>query len=254
MKFSLTITDASPSELSALLAHLGGSTAINIAHAGNTAPAAAAGEDEDNAPANTAAPAVDSTGLPHDERIHSKAKTVTDAGAWRKRKGVADSLVTAVEAELRARGAVPQQPAFAPPPQVTQPVAMPMPPMQPQQMPQPGYPTGPGYPQQPGNVQPGPLAATLPYQPQPPVQQPQQQPAPQPGTVDFNGFMQHLTGKMAQPAPDGSGMLVDAAYLQRVVGEISAAFQTQLTVITDISANPQMIGYAIQLMQRDGKW
>lgn len=50
---------------------------------------------------------VDSAGFPWDERIHSGSKSKKADGTWTYKKG-ASSLVAAVEAELRAKGAGPQ--------------------------------------------------------------------------------------------------------------------------------------------------
>ncbi len=60
---------------------------------------------------------LDDRGLPWDERIHSSNRERTAAGVWRKRRGVDDTTVEAVEAELRA-GA----PAIPPPPPMPMPV------------------------------------------------------------------------------------------------------------------------------------
>lgn len=49
----------------------------------------------------TETPALDADGLPWDERIHSSSKECVKDGTWRKKRGVADSLVKVVEAELR---------------------------------------------------------------------------------------------------------------------------------------------------------
>lgn len=51
--------------------------------------------------AETPPPAVDSTGLPWDARIHSESKATVADGSWRKRRGVDPELVKQVEAELR---------------------------------------------------------------------------------------------------------------------------------------------------------
>lgn len=263
MKFSLTITDASPSELSALLASLGGSTL-------STMPQTTNGDDEtgdDNGPVNVNAPAVDTTGLPWDERIHSGNKEMTDKGVWRKRRGVSDAIKTAVEAELRAKAGSetpmhrepqPMQPAAAPVMQ-PQPAPMPAPVMQ-MPAPQNGYPTGPGYPQQPGNVT---AAAPAPMQqPMQPAAAPvMQMPAPaapqQPGpAMDFPTFMQALSGQMQKRNTDGTP-LIDTDYLARTTSEIATAFGVPLGVITDIVSQPraaEMIVYAVQCMQRDQKW
>lgn len=52
---------------------------------------------------NTTPPAVDGTGLPWDERIHSGGKSIKVDGTWTKKKGATPPVVAAVEAELRAR-------------------------------------------------------------------------------------------------------------------------------------------------------
>lgn len=266
MEFALTITKATPSELSALLLALQGSTSpfaatMQTAAAAHTAATADDGTGDDAGPVNANAPAVDNTGLPWDERIHSGNKETTDKGVWRKRRGVQAALVTQVEAELRAKTAAApqQQPVMQPQPmQQPAPVVMQMPAPQPapvmtMQPPATGYPTGPGYPQQPGNVV---------MQPQPmqmPVQQPVMQPAPQqqPGVaMDFPTFMQALSGQMQKR--DAAGMpLIDTDYLARITSEMGAAFGVPLGVITDMVSQPraaEMIVYAVQCMQRDQKW
>lgn len=52
---------------------------------------------------NTNPPAVDSAGLPWDERIHSGAKSIKKDGTWTYKKGSTPPIVQAVEAELRTR-------------------------------------------------------------------------------------------------------------------------------------------------------
>jgi len=47
------------------------------------------------------APEFDADGLPWDERIHASTKTTTQDGRWKKKRGVDQSLVEEVEAELR---------------------------------------------------------------------------------------------------------------------------------------------------------
>lgn len=62
------------------------------------------------------APAVDSAGMPWDARIHASTKTQNADGRWKKLRGVADSLVLQVEAELRGVTAAPIAPAAVPVP------------------------------------------------------------------------------------------------------------------------------------------
>jgi hypothetical protein len=50
---------------------------------------------------------LDSAGLPWDKRIHSSGRTKLQDGTWRKLKGLDDTLVATVEAELRAVQAIP---------------------------------------------------------------------------------------------------------------------------------------------------
>lgn len=65
---------------------------------------------------NATPPAFDSSGLPWDARIHSGSKSVKASdGTWTKRKGVADTLVASVTAELRARTVGNQTPTLGAP-------------------------------------------------------------------------------------------------------------------------------------------
>lgn len=270
MKFTLTITDASAGDLARLLDTLNGST-VSVQH--HISPAAPQyqqpsgaqmpinpnnGDDDDNAPPAADAPMFDKTGLPWDERIHSGNKARTADGSWRKRRGVQDATVTAIEQELRARASsqyqqpqAPSQPAapqYSPPAnieQVPQTATLPnMPAMQPYQPPAMPSPDLSG---QPPNPQ---------YQPaMPSPEQPQQPQAPsQPGpTMDFHTFMNTLAAQMQKR--DGAGMpLITADYLGRITQEINAATGRQLNAITDAASDPGLIGFAIQLLQRDGRW
>lgn len=47
-------------------------------------------------------PSLDKSGIPWDERIHASSKSLTADGLWRKKRGVEESLIAVVEAELRA--------------------------------------------------------------------------------------------------------------------------------------------------------
>jgi hypothetical protein len=51
---------------------------------------------------------LDKKGLPWDARIHASSKTINADGTWRQKRGVADALVTTVEAELRQVMALPR--------------------------------------------------------------------------------------------------------------------------------------------------
>jgi len=72
-----------------------------------------AGEDK----AQLALP-LDKDGLPWDARIHSSNHQVTMEGVWRRKRGVSETLVATVEAELRGLdvNAAPAAPVAPPPP------------------------------------------------------------------------------------------------------------------------------------------
>ncbi len=52
---------------------------------------------------NTNPPAVDSAGLPWDERIHSGSKSIKKDGTWTYKKNTPPTVIQTVEAELKAR-------------------------------------------------------------------------------------------------------------------------------------------------------
>lgn len=58
---------------------------------------------------------LDADGLPWDARIHASTKTKTQKGVWTKRKGVQDTVVDAVTAELRQHYPAPNGAAALPP-------------------------------------------------------------------------------------------------------------------------------------------
>jgi hypothetical protein len=60
-----------------------------------------ASETPSDTPDDDTAPEHDAVGLPWDERIHAGSKVLNADGTWRKRRGVDDKTVAAVEAELR---------------------------------------------------------------------------------------------------------------------------------------------------------
>lgn len=259
MKFQLTITDASPSDLARLFAVLSGSTAdVQVSHTAPTAdpstpmpgqpvlptmqpPQPVAEHDADSGPVNPSAPSVDAAGLPWDERIHSTNKGQNADGTWRKRRGVDAAVVTQVEAELRARGQ--QQPAPAPMQQPFPVPPMPMPPVPVQPMQPVGMPI-----QQPPMVQPHqPAPMPMPEQFQQPAPVQPQQPPAQPGSIDFNTFMQHLSAKMQ------AGQ-IDQQIIINATQAIGQAFNKQLTVITDVANDQNMINYAVQYFSSIGRW
>lgn len=66
--------------------------------------------------ATTAGVALDSNGLPWDERIHASTKTQNKDGSWKKLKGVDDATVAAVTAELKQLMGAPAPTVTAPAP------------------------------------------------------------------------------------------------------------------------------------------
>ncbi|HRQ13039.1 MAG TPA: hypothetical protein PK205_07020 [Promineifilum sp.] len=306
MKFTVTISDASPAELANLFSYLNNSgngealAALTIAGNGGsggmpnngtavaaratitppaadadkaaqyaampmpaapvappmptTVPAAISGQpvvaSEPMEPVNTAAPAFDSSGLPWDARIHAATKATTADGKWRRRRGVADEFVTAVEAELRANAGagVPGNPASAltltPPAHIVPPapVAMPQMPVAP--------PVPPAVPAMPM----APPAMPMPAAPDVPPM-----PAPAPvatgnvGMIDFTTFMQRISYAM-QTAGQNGLQPINAEYLMNLTVEISRQFGVHLNAITDIADKPEYINFAVHCMQRDQRW
>lgn len=208
-------------------------------------------DDDDSGPVDTGAPAVDSSGLPWDERIHAKTKATVADGTWRKKRGVDDATVASVEAILRS--ASPPMPIMAPPVAAAPiPVAPPAPIPLPVAMPLAGPVAAPVAP-------PPPVPYVEPAAPPaPPMAAPAPAPVPEPvAATPFAGFMAKLAEQMQKPGADGLPM-IHADYLAGITNEISAAFAPQgvapLTVITDIKDVPPMIDYAIALLTRDGRW
>lgn len=250
MKFSLTITDASAADIGKLMAALNGSAAV----AGLTAVSgsmpntpiappmpANSGDDDESGPVNANAPATDKEGMPWDERIHSKNKATNADGTWRKRRGVDAATVTAIEKELTDRAASQPAPAIPTPMMPTAPAV-------------PTMPTMPPVPTMPVPPQAAPPVAAVPPMPAAPEQPAASQQPPAPAAaLDFNGFMQGISAAMQKKDANGSP-LVDAAYLAQKTAQIGQAYGVQLNAITDLSNHPEMIGYAVQLMQFDGRW
>jgi len=88
-----------------------------------------------------------------------------------------------------------------------------------------------------------------------PIAQPAPEPASAPAAegIDFYTFMQQLSAQMQKRDETGQPV-INADYLAQATAEISGAWSVPLNAITDISSNPQMITYAVQVFQRDGKW
>lgn len=92
------------------------------------APATVPSASNSSASTSTASGAVDSVGLPWDERIHASTKTTVADGTWRKKKGVAPELIAAVEAELLGKPAAATSGPMAPS-APTAPASVPVPPV-----------------------------------------------------------------------------------------------------------------------------
>ena len=279
MKSSLTLTFDNETDLTAFVTnHFGSGQAVTPAIASDSMPAVSnhfgapttPGVQNPNATATPCGTVkVDRDGFPWDERIHAASKTQLKDLTWRKKTKLDPEFIAKVEAELLAANAAPMPQTPVMPPVDQQPVpTMPQTPVMPpvDQQPVPTMPQTPVMP--PVDQQPVPTMPPVDQQPvptMPPVdQQPvptmppvDQQPVPTmpqtPATMDFAAFMLHLSALMQKR--DAAGQpLVNADYLAKITVEIADAFQTKLTAITDISAQPNMITYAIQLMQRDGVW
>lgn len=230
-------------DLAALMAHLNGTTAAMPMIVGGGGgvlgqptmvpqgipPIAPASEpDEPATPVAVDPNDRDKNGLPWDARIHSGAGTKTATGEWRKRKGVDAALVTAVEAELRAKVATPAAPTMP----AAAIAASPVPPTSPE-----------------------PVAATIPTMPAsaPAPVIPAAAPAPvgtaspsgvarvgQPvGGIDFGGLMKEISAAMV------AQKLTDAKLAQ-----LTAAFG--VTTITEIAANLEQCAQAYNWLLQEG--
>ena len=100
---------------------------------------------------------------------------------------------------------------------------------------------------------PPPAAPGAPAMPAAPTPPPETAPAPAAEGIDFHTFMQQLSAQMQKRDETGQPV-INADYLAQATAEISGAWSVPLNAITDIPSNPQMITYAIQVFQRDGKW
>ena len=131
-------------------------------------------------------PKVDSTGMPWDARIHSGNGALTEAGIWRKKRGVTDQTIKEVEFELRQLMLLPPaEPSAAPvlptttvPSQavVTAP-SVPVPPPPPP-VPAPPVQTDPTVPFVPVVPPPPPPSGAIPMPPAPPVENSAVSPSP----------------------------------------------------------------------------
>lgn len=203
----------------------------------------------------------DCTGLPWDDRIHSKQKGQTKDGKWRRKRDIDDAFYNAVEAELRARFG---GNALTPAPQPVEPITIPMPiahavtaseavavnhvpeayvapvaPVMPVMQVQPIAPVAP-------------IAPVMQVQPIAPVA-PVMQVAPvatvtpaTPAEINFHHVMTHVGNAMQT----GS---INTEYLIGVVNEINNQLGLSLASFTDMAAHPNAVTYCWGAFQRDGK-
>lgn len=223
MKFTLTVSDATETEIKKILAVFGEQPIADEEH---EEPVAIIADGE-----------LDSEGLPWDARIHASTKTKTVKGVWKARKNVPDDVKLSVETELRlasktASLPVGATPLYAPAPAV-QTYPQHIPPQQQEVILQ--QPTiTPGYP---------PYAAPEGVA----VAQPQAQIPVQNEVVTF----QQIMNKFQQLITSGR---VDGNFVQGMIAEINAAFGTNITSLTDIASTPQqpVLALAMNILNRQG--
>lgn len=186
--------------------------------------------DDENGPANVNAPAVDTAGMPWDERIHSKNKNLNADGTWRAKRNVDGAMKAAVEAELKLRAGMSYAaPNFTPP---SSQVAMPH------------HNNGNGN----GMTMPHQNGTTMPHE-----QHQQPQPSNNGGGMDFNAFMMHMSGQMNKRDANGAP-LITVDYLAGVCQRLGAQFGKTFNAITDIMGDQAAINSAIFLISADGRW
>lgn len=260
-KLTLMI-EGDASTLAKLLASLGASaSAVTVAGHVPSPQLPNAPDDDEANDAPAAAGTLDADGLPHDTRIHSDPAKLTSKGVWRKRRGVDDATVAAVEAELRARTVpavpvtvpqpvqppAPQMPVVTTPPPGMAPVAVTPQPME--QFTVPASITG-GAPVQLEHPAPMPAQAV----PQPQFTAPAPQPAAPQMPSDFNQFMTRIQQLTGMKQADGVTPLVDGPYLANLSARVGQQFGVQMNSIMDLAANPQYLAAAVNMMASEGRW
>ncbi len=198
-------------------------------------------------------PAFDKNGLPWDARIHSSSKGINADGTWRRRKGIDDATVQAVEAELRARGGL--APA-APVAQAAPPMPAPAAPVieQPQPVqaapivsaPVMNVPMPPGVAPATAPViqPPAPVAPVMPA-PQPAAQAAPPTPAPTGQPVTFFELMGHIQALM-------SGNRINTMGIAGVCASIQQRSGKTITAITDIMSDPALVAMAADILAEQG--
>jgi hypothetical protein len=174
----------------------------------------------------------DANNMPWDERIHAATKTRTAKGLWKKRKGVDDATIAAVESELR--GAPAAAPAVTTPAlSVAQKLDKAESALR--------APSAPVAPQPPAAV-----AAPVPPAPQPPaaVAPPAPPAPPAPVARNFEGLMQRISGLFQQQR-------IEPTYPQTIVDRIGTAYNIPVGDITAIANEPAYVEYAHACMDAD---
>lgn len=248
MKLSITINDLTVQTVTEILAKLGSPAVTSVTQFSPDVPVnliQPKQNENETGDAGHNANDLDADGFPWNGKIHSSNEKKTAKGVWTRKRGVEDSEIAHVEAEMRASG-------FG---QVLQNTTASS------QVFTPNYPTPPVYAQQPvapiqDRIERAEAAMGIRPQPQAPnygapvyAPQPVAQVAPvqqQQGPIDFNGLMMRISTlfQTQQITPD---------YLTGLAQRIGQAFGKQVNAITDIAGDPVMIDYALQVMRADGK-
>lgn len=197
MKFGIIIQDLDASQAANILEQLSGGENISVTRAGNE------GEfDKDN--------------MPWDERIHAGTKSKNADGRWKRKKGVEDSMVAAVEGELKSSApiAVPAQTGNVP---VAAPVGFAAPVVVPAAV-----------------IAPAAPVANAPLSVPPAI------------TRDFKGLMQQISNLFAAKN-------IDPNYPGTIVARINSGFGVTIATITDIANDARYVEYAWQCLEVDGK-
>lgn len=226
MKFDVIIKDLTEQEFATLQQKLSGVTALDVLIPQTTvaqvlAPAVAESEDEAGSTASDGA-GVDSQGLPWDARIHSSSKKKKADGSWNRRKNLSDEEFERVKKELLGQTPVAPaspQPVMTPPPAIVPVTVAPSVPFAP-------VPTV--------NVAPPAPVAPAPLPP----------PAPA-ATRDFNSLMSRIQ-KNFQAGK------IDMNSINGLLVEINGMTGSQLTQITDVASNQQLVDIAHNVMDSKG--
>lgn len=173
---------------------------------------------------------VDADGLPWDERIHSSNKKMTAKGVWVRRRGLTDLQFDEIAAQLK--GGEPVSPYIPPAIPAPQPAAS-------EQWAHLGNPVPPP---------PAPMGQYIPpHVPQTissPVHVP---PAVQPAQYQIGDVLNKVT-QIYGADPAGA-----TAYINSITHRLSVQFQVQVQSLTDITNQPQMIAFVMQMFASDGK-